>query len=178
LAACVSASPHGSTTTLDANQESSAPVAGEAAGQADGTTEKNSPLLIGVPEEGAVTFELTNETGQDIVGLQAKETIGAEYGSQLLAPGEIWGADRRALISAGIAAVQQSTAPDAADVLIKPLYDLRLQTASGTVYELYAIYPQTLVEARIRIEEDVAYLVYREGDAEASTLEAQRARHS
>jgi hypothetical protein len=180
LDGCSQASIHDSTAGLDPGQDTPASTGVDVVGEGD-------PLVIGSPEATTTEIILTNQTDQTIVGVQIRDVDAPAYGAQLFGPDDRWTDDQRLILhldlgSLGVARDGEAGGTDAsqgregAAIAFNPQYDLRLTMADGSLCELHALNLEGLVDARVRVEDDIVYLVYREGDTEASTLEAERAR--
>lgn len=120
--------------------------------------------VLGEKTEDALKARLTNGTGKDIREFQIKEDSAEEFSENLLSEDEV--------LAQGEVGVLYYTPEETATE--ETVYVLRLTFEDDTTAELHAFSFAEIKKARIRLEEDIAYLVYKDGEEKISTLEAEQ----
>jgi hypothetical protein len=178
LVGCTQAGGEDPTAGIAPGQETT-PGTNSAAnsGTNSGAAHPDDFLVLGSPSDTTTEIVLINESGRDIVGLQIRDSTVFDYGPELFVAAEPWANGQGARIYADLPTAGRGAASEgreSAGIVLNTLYDIRLTMADESVHELHAVNLHNLIDARIRTEEEIAYLLYQEGDVEASTLAAER----
>lgn len=141
-------------------------------------------LTIGEDADGALPLIIENDTGKAVTAVSVS-LVGTEGDSTSLkmsekqwAAGQTAGLFLQAAQGTGNAAESSSSAADAGDVVLNEAYDVTLTLEGDMVYTLHQVVPSTLgnvTDTAVHVDEEgaVAYLTYKEGDAEVSTHESE-----
>jgi hypothetical protein len=153
-------------------------------------------LVMEFSADATDELAITNKTGMAITGVSMRE-VGAQegFGDNLLSGGVVWEAGEPATIRFNRDANDESAAPAAAPAaaanggspqgsgatsplsyaLLKSAYDVRLDFEDGTQCVLHGVSLNDLEEASINIKDGIAYLAYRVGGTQESTLVTEQA---
>lgn len=150
MAGCSGSSSNSSSSSASCSASSSA-----AAQVADTKAEVPS---LGSSENGAKSVVLDNQLGVAITNIAVKDASAEEYPAGLIVDGSAWNnGDQRKVYFASAEAAQ--------DVSI---------TVGETVYELHNVDLASLEEAKIMVQDGIAYLSYQKNGATETTLAAEQ----
>ncbi len=139
------------------------------------STTAKEEKTIGEKSEGAFEVKLTNSTGQDITAVAIKTSNEEAYPASILKTDDSFAKDEtRTLYYKPSDEAAKSTATETGKEL--PVeYTVQLTFADKTTIELHAFPFDSVKEAKILLQDQLAYITYEQDGKEVSTLEAEKA---
>lgn len=131
---------------------------------------------IGEKEKGAQKSKLTNASGKDIKAFAIKAETEEEFTENLLAEEDVFAdGEMRIFYYVPESELESEAAePESEEENEEANYVIQLTFADDTTAELHAFVFSKMKKARICLEENTAYLVYKDGKEKVSTLEAEQ----
>lgn len=145
-----------------------------------GLTACSQEQTIGDKSDDAVSFALTNETGEDIESVAVKNYASTSYGAALTQEEALANGDTATLYCVEPEAAESNegdTDDDAPAVALNALTDVQVTMTSGMVYELHQLNLTDIKDATIKLEGELAYLSYTSNETgeAVDTLDAEQA---
>lgn len=180
LTGCNKDDSSSSESTAETTAEIATAATEETAPATEAPTEAAPELkIIGTQAEGDSIYQVTlqNHTGKEITGVSVKDSSQEEFPENMLEESDVFAKDESRILyyDATEALSANDTEENASDKALTPEYTIQLTFADDTTAQLHQFPFEDVKEAEIKLEDDLAYLVYTSvsSKTEVNTKEAE-----